>query len=81
MNIQEIYDYAKLATLSYVDLSGYAKGTAIPPRKIVDEGISDQNPGKTKRIAQSLGEQMFAPALTADVTGKSNQRGQRHLVF
>ena len=25
MNIQEIYDYAKLATLAYVDLSEYSR--------------------------------------------------------
>lgn len=78
MNIQDIYDYAKLATLSYVDLSGYTKGLAVIPTNVVKEGASDKNPGATERIPKSLGTQMLNPGATlpdgtivsADITGQ-----------
>jgi pimeloyl-ACP methyl ester carboxylesterase len=71
MNIQKIYDYAKLATLSYVDLSEYAKKSdAIA--NVINKAASSQNPGKTERIPKILGTQMFAPTdnISTDITGK-----------
>ena len=71
MNIQEFYDYAKLATLSYVDLSKYAR-SGLTAKNIVDEGASTDNPGATERVPTALGTQMLNPnsELPADITGK-----------
>lgn len=71
MNIQEIYDYAKLATLSYVDLSKYLR-SGFTAKNVVDEGASIDNPGATKRVPTALGTQMLNPDndTPADITGK-----------
>ena len=77
MNIQAIYDYAKLATLAYVDLSGYSR-LGFSTADIIKEGVSNRNPGKTERIPTALGTQMFNPGgslpdgtvISADTTGQ-----------
>ena len=70
LNIQAIYDYAKLANFAYVDLSRYLKGE-LKLKNIVDEAASEENPGATARIPKVLAKQMFAPATPedADFTG------------
>ena len=70
MTIQEIYDYAKLSTLAYVDLSEHGRDK-ITPKIIVEEGAGKENPGKSERIPEALGKQMFDPKKPADVTGHS----------
>lgn len=69
MTIQEIYDYAKLSTLAYVDLSEHGQAE-ITPEIIVEEGAGKENPGKSERIPEALGKQMFDPKKPADVTGR-----------
>lgn len=71
MNIQEIYDYAKLATLSYVDLSKHSR-SGLTAANVISEGKSTDNPGATERIPEVLGKQMLAPTadIPADITGK-----------
>lgn len=69
MNIQEIYDYAKLATLSYVDLSRYTRST-LDATDVIKESASANNPGKQERISTALGDQMFNLLKPADITGK-----------
>ena len=49
MTIQEIYDYAKLSTLAYVDLSEHGQAE-ITPETIIDEGASERLPGNSARI-------------------------------
>ena len=68
MTIQEIYDYAKLSTLAYVDLSEHGQND-ITPKIIVEEGSKTENPGNSERIPEALGRQMFDPSKQADVTG------------
>ena len=68
MTIQEIYDYAKLSTLAYVDLS-----TSVSPKnpdKIIEVAKGDDPPGNSARIPEALGRQMFDPSKPADVTGR-----------
>lgn len=69
MTIQEIYDYAKLSTLAYVDLSEHGRDK-ITPKIIIDEGASERLPGNSARIPRKLGEQMFDPDTPAGVTGR-----------
>ena len=69
MTIQEIYDYAKLSTLAYVDLSEHGQND-ITPKIIVEEGSKTENPGNSERIPEALGRQMFDPSKQADVTGR-----------
>ncbi|MFA9949860.1 hypothetical protein [Dentiradicibacter hellwigii] len=69
MTIQEIYDYAKLSTLAYVDLSKHGRDK-ITPEIIIDEGASERLPGKSARIPEALGRQMFDPKEPADITGR-----------
>ena len=64
MTIQEIYDYAKLSTLAYVDLSEHGQND-ITPEIIVEEGSKTENPGKSERIPEALGKQMFDPDTAA----------------
>jgi len=73
MTIQEIYDYAKLSTLAYVDLSEHGQND-ITPEIIVEEGSKTENPGKSERIPEALGKQMFDPDTAADVTGRAGVR-------
>ena len=61
MTIQEIYDYAKLSTLAYVDLSEHGRDK-ITPKIIVEEGAGKENPGDSERIPEALGKQMFDPS-------------------
>ena len=70
MTIQEIYDYAKLSTLAYVDLSEHGQAE-ITPEIIISEGSNKNPPGKSERIPEALGRQMFDPSKPADVTGHS----------
>lgn len=70
LNIQQIYDYAKLATLAYVDVSASSSPTA--PSEIIGIAKSADAPGNSARIAESLGRQMLNPngGITADITGQ-----------
>jgi len=76
MNIQTIYDYSKLATLSYVDVSAVADPFDIGA--LVDVARRDSAPGSTARLPESLANQMFRPgdlgsdgqAIQADTTGQ-----------
>ena len=61
MTIQEIYDYAKLSTLAYVDLSEHGQAE-ITPEIIIDEGSNKNPPGNSARIPEALGKQMFDPS-------------------
>lgn len=72
MNIQEIYDYAKLATLSYVDLSEHSKSELADAQIVIGEGASTLNPGDTARIPIALGTQMLGPttSISTDITGQ-----------
>ena len=69
MSIQQMYDYAKLSVLAYVDLSKHEK-TAITPESIIDEGADKRPPGDSARIPEALGRQMFDPKEPADISGR-----------
>lgn len=68
MNIQAIYDYAKLATFCYVDLSALLSPKNID--EIIYAAAHADNPGATERIPTVLGSQMFDPRFAADITGR-----------
>ena len=70
LNIQQIYDYAKLATLAYVDLSTEENPTV--PSVIIRVAKESNAPGNTARLPESLGIQMLNPggAVSADITGQ-----------
>ena len=70
LNIQQIYDYAKLATLAYVDLSTEENPTV--PSVIIRVAKESNAPGNTARLPESLGTQTLNPsgAISADITGK-----------
>ena len=61
MSIQEIYDYAKLSVLAYVDLSEHAnaKPWCTAPQTIIDVSASTDPPGHSARLPEALGSQMF----------------------
>ena len=69
MTIQQMYDYAKLSVLAYVDLSKYNKNK-ITPNDIVTEGAGARPPGNSARIPEPLGRQMFDPGESADISGR-----------
>ena len=69
MTIQQMYDYAKLSVLAYVDLSKHVK-TAITSKIIIDEAFSEDPPGNSARIPEPLGRQMFDPGESADISGR-----------
>ena len=69
MTIQEIYDYAKLSTLAYVDLSEHGQAEIIP-EIIISEGSKKNPPGNSERIPEALGRQMFDPSKPAYITGR-----------
>ncbi len=73
LTIQQIYDYAKLSTLAYVDVSSdsnYLK-TSTTPDLIIQVAKRKNAPGNSARIPESLGTQMLAPdgAIQADLSG------------
>lgn len=70
LNIQQIYDYAKLATLAYVDLS--ASSSPKDPDTIIQIAKEAGAPGGTARIPEKLGTQMLNPnsEVPTDITGQ-----------
>ena len=68
LTIQQMYDYAKLSVLAYVDLS--ASDSPKNPDKIIDVASSSKAPGNSARIPEALGRQMFDPSKPADISGR-----------
>lgn len=69
MTIQQMYDYAKLSVLAYVDLSKYEKDKVVSD-VIIREAFSKDPPGNSARIPEALGRQMFDPSKPADISGR-----------
>lgn len=69
LSIQSIYDYAKLSTISYVDLSSESNCL---PETIIRVASQSSYPGNSSRIPETLGFQTLDPSgsIPADITGK-----------
>ena len=67
LTIQQIYDYAKLSVLAYVDLS--AISSPKDPSEIVRIAKTDDPHGNSARLPEALGSQMFDSSVPADISG------------